>query len=244
MRLAGIMTGTSLDAMDLAICTIRSEAGRESITLDAFWSAPYPDEVRYLIFRALRGEASMKELSAIPYELATAFARELRAHKATVDAIGVHGQTLWHDPPRSTWQAVSGPALAVQTATPVVHDFRSADVALGGQGAPLVPMFDLAFLHSQTIDRVAVNIGGMANCTLLPKDVDATTVRAFDTGPGNVLIDAACRSTFGKRFDEGGSFARAGRVIDDLLKELQQHPFFSAEPPKSTGREVFNDVMV
>jgi len=130
------------------------------------------------------------------------------------------------------------------TGVQVVHDFRSADVALGGQGAPLVPIFDHAFLSSDNVDRIALNIGGMANITLLPAGGSLDQLRAFDTGPGNVLIDAACRFSFGKRFDEGGSFARAGRVMDDLLSKLKTHPYFADEPPKSTGRETFNDKLV
>ena len=114
---------------------------------------------------------------------------------------------------------------------------------MGGQGAPLVPIFDHAFLKG-SVDRIALNIGGMANITLLPTDGSIDSLRAFDTGPGNILIDAACRFTFGKRFDEGGMFARAGKVIDELFDAMKTHPFFADEPPKSTGREQFNDTLV
>ncbi len=246
MIVAGIMTGTSLDAIDVALCEIQPKGDRQTVTLRSFSSAPYPPELAYLIRRALDGAASMEDLSDLPFLLARAYAEAWRAvdPNGTAEAISVHGQTLWHHPPESTWQAVSGPALAALTERTVIHDFRSADVALGGQGAPLVPLFDHAMLGSATEDCVAVNIGGMANVTLLPAGGSIDLLQAFDTGPGNVLINAICERTFGKRFDAKGALARAGNVIPQALEELQTHPFFAQEPPKSTGREVFNEVLV
>jgi anhydro-N-acetylmuramic acid kinase len=254
MIVAGIMTGTSLDAIDVAICDISIEGDRESVTLVSFASTPYPDDVADLVSAAIAGTATMEQLSDLPFELSRAYAAALSPFRPfAIDLIGVHGQTLWHHPPVSTWQGASGPALSALIGLPVVHDFRAADVALGGQGAPLVPIFDQMMLRHATQDRIALNIGGMANITLLPNSriaeqpnnriEEERSVRAFDTGPGNVLINAICRRTYGARYDDGGRFARAGVINQRALDELKAHPYFAMEPPKSTGREVFSDDM-
>ena len=246
MLLAGVMTGTSLDAIDVAICDINSEGDRHTVTLVYFLSAPYPKDLEESVKGALAGTASVKDLAELPFTIAKAYCNTiLSAQKlagVTVDAVAIHGQTLWHEPPTSTWQAASGPALSALLRLPVVHDFRTADIALGGQGAPLVPIFDHAFLGG-TLNRVALNIGGMANITILPKHCSVNQVRAFDTGPGNVLINAVCRLSYGKQYDSGGRIARAGAVIPHALEVLQQHPYFKLAPPKSTGRETFGDGM-
>lgn len=246
MIVAGIMTGTSLDAIDVAICDISLEGDRHAVTLLSFASTPYPDDVADLVHAALNGTATMEQLSDLPFLLSRAYASALSTlpsplnpQPSPLNLIGIHGQTLWHHPPISTWQGASGPALSALLDLPVVHDFRSADVALGGQGAPLVPIFDRAVFSSETEDRVALNIGGMANITLLPNN----RIRAFDTGPGNVLIDAICKRTFGTKYDPDGKFGRAGMINQRALEAMMAHPYFAMEPPKSTGREVFNDAM-
>jgi anhydro-N-acetylmuramic acid kinase len=241
MVVAGIMTGTSVDAIDIAICDIQRKGDRDTVSLRSFLTRPFHPETHAAIMDALAGASTMEALCDLPYLLASDMASclipELAPH--SVEAIAVHGQTLWHHPPVSTWQAMSGPALAAHTGLPVVHDFRSADIALGGQGAPLVPVFDHATLTRPDATVVALNIGGMANVTILPPNAGIDDVRAFDCGPGNVWIDAAARATFGKRYDEGGAIARAGRVIRPMLEECFAMPYFAAEPPKSTGRELF-----
>ncbi len=242
MVVAGIMTGTSVDAIDVAVCQITAVEEHHQIRLLRYTQAPYPPHVEELVQTALAGKATLAHLTRLPFDLAHAYADALQGALADVGVrpalIAVHGQTLWHEPPHGTWQAFSAPALAARTGYPVVADFRAADVALGGQGAPLVPMFDLAVFRS-TQATVVLNIGGMANVTLLPEQAREENVRAFDTGPGNVLIDAICQKTFGKRFDANGSIAAAGRIIPRALEQLQQHPYFSFPPPKSTGREFF-----
>jgi anhydro-N-acetylmuramic acid kinase len=134
---------------------------------------------------------------------------------------------------------LSIPTLAALTDLKTIGDFRSADIALGGQGAPLVPIFDAEFLHSDEQDTISINIGGMANLTIIPKE-GTQPIMAFDTGPGNILIDLSMRRFFGKQFDENGSFAKDGKVLDRLWKNLCEIEFITQNPPKSTGREVFN----
>jgi anhydro-N-acetylmuramic acid kinase len=243
MLVAGIMTGTSVDAIDIATCDITSKGDRQTISLLSFTSAPFQEETRLLIHRCMSGDANMQELCDMPFVLAREFAERVSDH---IDASGVrpevvavHGQTLWHHPPASTWQAFAGPALSALTGMTVIHDFRSADVAIGGQGAPLVPIYDHAMYADDTVSRVALNIGGMANMTILTAGVSSERVIAFDSGPGNVWIDGATRLTYGKSFDTNGSIARAGSVLRPFLAELTSLPYFLLDPPKSTGRELF-----
>lgn len=243
MVVAGIMTGTSVDAIDIAVCEILEEGDRHAISLLSFSSAPFEEDLRESIMGAINGQASMEELSDLPFRLASAIGTAAGAHAAQhgrrPDFYAVHGQTLWHHPPTSTWQALSGPALSAILCAPVVHDFRSADVAVGGQGAPLVPIYDHAAYGNSHHDVVSLNIGGMANMSILKAGGAADDVIAFDSGPGNAWIDAAARITFGKSIDAGGAIARSGRSLPPMLAEMQTIPYFAASPPKSTGRELF-----
>lgn len=240
------MTGTSLDGIDVAIC----EVDDTSVDLVAFSTIPYPDDVFERIRRLLNtGTASLRDVSSLEFDLARAYASALRSvvDPTTLDAVGVHGQTMWHEPPLSTWQAGNVSVLATLLETTVVGDMRTADVADGGQGAPLVPLFDEAMFRQDTEATVCLNIGGMANMTILPPrqspgdSHSSGEVIAFDCGPGNVLINAAVKLTFGKSFDSGGAIAEAGRPIRALCDEILAHPWLALDPPKSTGREVFND---
>ena len=242
MLVAGIMTGTSLDAIDVAVCDIQHKGDRHAISLVAYSTYPYADDTIAMIRAAVSEQASMQDLCDIPFALAHDYASAIRDLQVThaIEAVAIHGQTLWHHPPVSTWQAASGSALSALLGLPVVSGFRDADIALGGQGAPLVPVFDVVTLASDH-DVVALNIGGMANITILPACADATTTRAFDTGPGNVWIDAAARITFGMSYDAIGATARAGVVTRSFFEEMQRLPFFAVAPPKSTGREVFSE---
>lgn len=242
----GVMTGTSLDAIDVSLCEIDDSSAQPTIALKAFSSTDYSDECLALIRRAISNTANTAELSELQFLLAREYAAAINnvrgsADPSTILCVGAHGQTVWHNPPLCTWQMVNGSVLAQLTGIPVVCDFRSADVALGGQGAPLVPMFDAMFLSHNVANRAVVNIGGMSNVTLLPANVASQDIRAFDCGPGNVLIDIACRYTFGKRYDDEGKIARAGLVIPSLFQRLSQLDYFLLDPPKSTGRELFNE---
>lgn len=243
------MTGTSLDAIDVAVCDIVPSplAGhRPSVHLVHFAMLPYPADVLDAVEALLATAVPIDAVSACHMALARAYADAVRqvVDPTTVDAIGLHGQTVWHAPPGHTLQLGSGTALAALLGRTVVHDFRTTDVARGGQGAPLVPLFDWAMLTHTTDHVVALNIGGMANVTSLPPSTGMDGVVAFDTGPGNILIDAAMRFTFGKRRDDDGAFARSGRVLPAMLAALQADPYFEQRPPKSTGREHYNDAMV
>ncbi len=242
MLIAGIMTGTSLDAIDIAVCEIHHEGDRHAISLVAFLSQQFSEDTIEMIRSAVSEQASMQDLCDIPFALARDYACALAQLSAShaVEAVAIHGQTLWHHPPVSTWQAASGSALSALVDLPVISNFRDADVALGGQGAPLVPIFDAATLSADH-NVVALNIGGMANITVLPAHASPNSILAFDTGPGNVWIDAAARITFGMSYDANGEAARAGVVIGAMLEDLARLPYFATDPPKSTGREVFSE---
>lgn len=236
------MTGTSLDGIDIAICSIE-DGSPERIVLDACQTVPYPDDLADRIRALMTEQVSAADVNRLDHDLARVYADAVRAvaDPATLDVVGMHGQTIWHEPPVGSWQAGNGVTLSALLGVPVVHDMRSTDIALGGQGAPLVPLFDHAMLSRSDAHVAALNIGGMANVTSLPPSATLGDVTAFDTGPGNVLIDAAVRMLFGKRYDADGAIARAGRVIPRMFESLQQHPYIQRTPPKSTGRETFSD---
>jgi anhydro-N-acetylmuramic acid kinase len=248
----GLMSGTSLDGIDAALVEIDGTAAAPEWRMRAFLELPYELAQRRAIHDGIFGgnAAALCRLHAdIGEWFADAVLRLCREHgvdPAAVAAIGSHGQTIWHEPPGgsrrgATLQLGCAATIAERTGIPVVSDFRTRDVAAGGEGAPLVPWVDrLLFSHAER-RRVLQNIGGMANLTWLPPRGSAEPVLAFDTGPGNALIDAAVElATAGARtYDADGAMAAAGRLDAALLDELLQHPFLRREPPKSTGREVF-----
>lgn len=253
----GIMSGTSLDGVDAALCRFGESEGRRSVELVAEASISWPESVRDLLYglateQSVGIDALARAHFLLPYYYAQAAEAAISAAGLTasdVQAIGVHGQTVRHLPKPAeaatntpavgaTLQIGSGPALAALTGIDVVSDFRSADVALGGQGAPLVPMFDNQFLRTPEADRVALNIGGISNITWLPSNV-SEGVLAYDCGPGNMIVDALVRRWFDRPFDDCGKIASEGKVNERLLTSLLSHDYFSAPPPKSTGRELF-----
>ena len=253
----GIMTGTSLDAIDVAACRFTGKHRSRGVQLLGFHSTPWPTHMcEILMDLATSSMVSMDVLTRSHFLLAKYYADAVQETLAAtglgpkdIRAIGLHGQTVRHlpglhlmeelPPVRATLQLGSGSALAAISGVDVVSDFRSADVALGGQGAPLVPMFDYEFLTSETVDRMVVNIGGIANVTWLPHNAKPENVVAFDCGPGNMLLDAVTRKYFGEAFDRDGDRARQGSVDNMLLAKLLSHPYFQKQPPKSTGRELF-----
>ncbi|MEJ2185942.1 MAG: anhydro-N-acetylmuramic acid kinase [Gemmatimonadota bacterium] len=256
MRVIGLMSGTSLDGIDAALVEFQDDAGARTHDVGwsvlAFHSTPFAQAQRDEIHGAiLHGDAAaLCQLNAHLGEWLAAAA--LAACDAAglapgdVDLIGSHGQTIWHQPPAggsrgATLQLGDPATIAERTGIPVVSDFRSRDMAAGGEGAPLVPWVD-RFLFSRP-DRVRVlqNIGGIGNLTRVPRTGSDEALVAFDTGPGNAPIDAAVElATSGtERYDTDGHWAGQGRVQPDLLETLLEEPFFRRPPPKSTGREVF-----
>ena len=260
MLVVGLMTGTSLDGIDVAICEVCSDsAGIPRIQLKAFEMIEYPLGFSEFIKELLQ-QPNWEDVSylhfALPRLYADAINETARKHSIPINhlqLIGMHGQTMWHRPTpidkfglsiASTLQLGDGSALAKLMNIPVVSDFRAADVAVGGQGAPLVPRFDYDFFRSDSQNTICLNIGGMANITYLPARCTTAQVTAFDTGPGNVLINLAMQKYYQKDYDKGGEIARSGRLNAALLAELMSIDFISQQPPKSTGRELFNSVLI
>ncbi len=227
MRVAGVMSGTSLDGIDVAIVEIR---GKRIKTI-AFRSTPYPRAMR----RALLNVSGVAEVSSLNFALGELYARAILAMNQPLELIGLHGQTIYHEGGKHTLQIGEAAVVAERTGVDVISNFREADIAAGGQGAPLVPFVDLLLFGHGTKPRAALNIGGIANVTLLPEGI------AFDTGPGNMVIDAlVSHMTGGKQmFDRDGRIARRGAVRWELLIKLRANPYFRRSPPKSCGREQF-----
>lgn len=256
----GLMSGTSLDGVDAAAVRFEGEEERPSTAETvAFRSTSYEAAFRLRLERATR-RADPAEVCALHAELGRRFGEAaLRLMEAAglgrgdVAAIGSHGQTLWHapaggkgdgDPAGCTLQIGSAAEIAERTGVTVVSDFRSRDVAAGGQGAPLTPYFDALLLRSPDVSRGVLNLGGMANVTALPADRTETGPVAFDTGPGVALVDAAVRALAGEPYDREGRMAASGSVRTEALEPWLEDPFFRLPPPRSTGRERFGDERV
>ena len=253
---AGLMSGTSADGVDAAIVRLTPVAGGHRLELLGFRTAPWPKGFRdFLLRNSHASTATLDQVSALNVLVAELFAeallglaRSLGIDRRSIAFVGSHGQTIAHHPApvrrfgfpvRSTLQVGSPSLIAKRTGILTVGDFRSGDVALGGSGAPLVPLCDHLLFHDAKRNRAALNIGGIANITILPHGRRAASVRAFDTGPGNMLIDRAVKVLFGKPYDEGGRIASRGSIVPRLLRRLASHPFLRESPPKSTGREEF-----
>ena len=258
MRVVGLMSGTSLDGIDAALVEIGGSGVEDvSVRLVHALTVPYGDDHRRAIHDGIvAGSAgALCALHADLGEWLAAAAERVCAEAgvplASVDAVGSHGQTVWHRPPAqgrrgATLQLGDPATVAERTGRPVVADFRSRDVAAGGQGAPLVPWVDALLFAQPDRARALQNLGGIGNVTRVPPRGSGEPVWAFDTGPANAPIDAAVElATSGRhRFDRDGRLAARGRVDQALLEELLRHPYFAAEPPKSTGREEFGHPFV
>jgi anhydro-N-acetylmuramic acid kinase len=241
----GLMSGTSLDGVDAALVEID---GPESLRLRAFHTRPYSEEQSSAVRAAIQAGAP-RDLAllhvGLGHRLADAVG-ELLERSGTAAAqlgfIASHGQTVWHEPGRATLQLGDPAILAERFGVRVVSDFRSRDVAAGGQGAPLVPLADAMLFGHAERGRALLNVGGMANVTWVPRRGSLEGVVAFDTGPGVAVMDAVTRLVDpGAGYDRGGERAARGNAHAALLAELLAHPFFSEEPPRSTGRETFGD---
>jgi len=234
VRVAGVMSGTSLDGIDVAIVEIN---GRRVSTI-GFQSTPYSEAVRRAILAVSNTTTTTSEISRLNFQLGELYARAVQRacrRYGPVALIGCHGQTIYHQGGANTLQIGEAAVVAERTGLPVVSDFRTRDIAAGGQGAPLVPFVDcLLFRHPQRT-RIAVNIGGIANITVIPTGI------AFDTGPGNMAIDALAREYTGGRqnFDRNGRIAAQGNLNRPLLDQLLADPYYRRKPPKSAGREQY-----
>jgi anhydro-N-acetylmuramic acid kinase len=242
MVVAGIMSGTSLDGIDVALVDVR---GR-SFAVKGFWTVPYPAKVRQAILSA----ASAAEIARLHFLLGELYAKAVEKGKVRPDLVACHGQTIHHegDPVpylghrvSSTLQIGEAAVIAERLGVPVVSDFRPRDIAAGGRGAPLVPFVDYLLFRHRRRGRVALNIGGIANITAIPPACTPEQVIAFDTGPGNMVIDAlASEHTRGKlQYDKGGRLAARGRIDEALLGELLSEPYYRRRPPKTAGREQY-----
>jgi anhydro-N-acetylmuramic acid kinase len=244
MKVIGLMSGTSVDGIDAAWCEIEGSGANLSAQVLHFECFPFEPNLRQRILRASNNEANVQEIARLNVDLGEAFAAAAGAlieQHGPVELIGSHGQTVCHLPHESaTLQLGESAIIAARTATTVVANFRPRDLAEGGQGAPLVPYVDWVLLRHATKNRVILNIGGIANCTILPAKCQLDEVRAWDTGPGNMVIDACAQQLFGVSFDENGELAARGNPASWFYGDMARlHPFFAQKPPKTAGREEF-----
>src|SRR5258708_37253304 len=264
MIVAGVMSGTSVDGINVALVRLTADTGRArrpsphknhqaDFTLLAHEEYPFPAPVRRAILEMMNAElapvADLARLNFLLGELyAEALANAARKHRVQLDLVGCHGQTLYHQgvPQRFlgrklavTWQAGEGAVIAARLGVPVVSDFRPADMAAGGKGAPVVPFVDYFFFRDQHVARIVQNIGGIANLTAIPAGASPRQVLAFDTGPGNMVMDAVMEELYGKRYDRDGKVAASGRVLDGVVAKLARATFFRQKPPRTAGREEF-----
>ena len=256
MVVAGVMSGTSADGVDVALVRISPRRAQlPTVKLLGHREFPYPSKVRSVLLRFMEGQAmSAAAISQLNWTLGGFYA-ECVASTCTslsqqIALIGVHGQTVYHQSTarpylgratRATWQLGEAAVLRERLGVPVVSDFRPADLAAGGQGAPLVPVLDHCLFRSPTASRLLLNLGGIANLSLIPALAKPDQVIAFDTGPANMVCDALMMSEFGKAFDRDGKIAAGGRVLDAVVTRILKQPYFRQSPPKSCGREQFGE---
>jgi anhydro-N-acetylmuramic acid kinase len=253
MTVAGIMSGTSADGIDVAVVRIAPGKQRAKLTLLAHEGFAFPAPLRRAVLAAMNAAAtSTAELARLNWRLGLAYAdavsATLKRHALKLDLVGCHGQTLYHQPRAEsyagrrfgcTWQLGEAAAIAAAAGVPVVSNFRPADMFAGGQGAPLVSLLDYVLFADPRRGRVLQNIGGIANLTAIPAGAAADAVVAFDTGPGNMIIDALAQELFGKRFDRNGGIAARGKVLAEVLSAALGNPYFKQRPPRTAGREQF-----
>jgi anhydro-N-acetylmuramic acid kinase len=250
---AGVMSGTSADGIDVAVVRVLGRGFRTRFELLHHQAFPYSPRVRRAVLAMMNADkASVADLARLNFLLGDLYADAVRtsakhAHLA-VDLVGCHGQTIYHQGTARaylgrniacTWQTGEGAVIAARTGVPVVSDFRPADMAAGGTGAPLVPFLDYLLYRHRRRGRIVQNIGGIANLTAIPAKAAPQQVIAFDTGPGNMVMDAVTDRLFARPYDRHGRIAARGRVLDVVVSELMRQPFFRRPPPKTAGREEF-----
>lgn len=258
MIVAGVMSGTSADGINVALVRISARAGRAGtpglhFKLLGHAEYPYPRNVRGAVLAAMNaGHASVADLARLNFLLGELYADAVlttqRRFRIKAELVGCHGQTLYHQGEPApflgrklavTWQTGEDAVIAARTGVPVVSDFRPAEMAAGGKGAPLVPFLDYLLYRHARVGRIVQNIGGIANLTAIPAGASPAEVRAFDTGPGNMVIDAVTEHLFGRAFDRDGKIAASGMVLRSVLSATMRSPFFRRKPPKTAGREEF-----
>lgn len=243
MRVLGIMSGTSIDSVDYALCDV----SEKSVRLHKYWQVDFPDPLRKRLHAAANGTANSHEVAQLHHDLGRFYAEHARGRPALV---GLHGQTVFHNPARSrsaTLQLGEPAWLAQALGVPVVNNFRAADLAAGGQGAPLATMFHRVVFAERGKHVCVNNLGGISNVTSLDwRSGKTPRALAFDTGPANILINLSMRHlTKGKReMDRNGIWAAKGMVDETLLQQWLRHPYFRKKPPKSTGRELFGEAFL
>jgi anhydro-N-acetylmuramic acid kinase len=262
------MSGTSADGINVALVRIggggknRKEKGRLANSfpcqLLGYAEHPYPSDVRRAVLSAMNAErAKVADLARLNFRLGGLYADAVQATqrrlRVKAELIGCHGQTLYHqgEPNRylgpelvATWQTGEAAVIAARLGVPVISDFRPADVAAGGKGAPLVPFLDYLLYRDKRKGRVVQNIGGIANLTAIPAAASPAQVTAFDTGPGNMVIDALTEHLFGKPYDRDGHIAASGTVLEDVISTTLRASYFRRRPPKTAGREEFGQDFV
>jgi anhydro-N-acetylmuramic acid kinase len=253
MSVAGVMSGTSADGIDVAVVRIAPGKAWPKLTLLAHEAFSYPPALRRNVLAAMNASSiSTPELARLNWRLGLAYAEAVQTtaakHELKLDLVGCHGQTLYHQPRAEryagrsfacTWQAGEAQAITAALGVPVVSNFRPADILAGGQGAPLVPLLDYVMFADAKYGRVLQNIGGIANLTAIPAGVPPHAVIAFDTGPGNMVIDWLAQKLFSKTFDRNGALAADGTILEPVLLDALSHPYFRLKPPRTAGREQF-----
>ncbi|HDR7671064.1 Anhydro-N-acetylmuramic acid kinase [Bacillus cereus] len=258
MYIAGIMSGTSLDGIDVALVHIEGSGVESKVKLIHFITVPFCNDMKNEIQQALSIENSNVQLiCSLNFKLGLCFAnavrevcKEANLPLGQLNLIGSHGQTIYHQPKHdgnmipSTLQIGEPAVIAYETNTTVISNFRTMDIAAGGQGAPLVPYSEIILYRHPTKNRLLQNIGGIGNVTIIPSHLSDKNVIAFDTGPGNMVIDEMCQRLFQLSYDQNGKIAKQGVIVDEILTYCMNHPFLKMNPPKSTGREQFGEEFV
>lgn len=258
MYIAGVMSGTSLDGIDVALVRIEGSGVESKVELIHFTTVPFRNDIKSEIQQALSIENSNVQLiCSLNFKLGLCFAnavkevcKEANFSLEQLDLIGSHGQTIYHQPKpegnmiASTLQIGEPAVIAYDTNTTVISNFRTMDMAAGGQGAPLVPYSEVILYRDPSKNRLLQNIGGISNVTVIPSQKSDQNVIAFDTGPGNMIIDEVCQRLFQLPYDQNGEIAEQGEVVDEILTYCMNHPFLKMNPPKSTGREQFGEEFV
>lgn len=254
MIVAGVMSGTSADGINVALLEIRGRGLNTRFELLAHHQYPYPVAVRRTILATMNAaRARVADLARLNFLLGELYAEAVLASRkksrtAKIDLIGCHGQTIYHQgeaarylgrKTAATWQTGEGAVLAARVGAPVVSDFRPADMAAGGKGAPLVPYLDYLVYRDRRVGRVVQNLGGIANLTAIPAGASPADVIAFDTGPGNMVIDGVMQRLYGKAYDRDGHTAARGQVLHEVVEKALRQRFFHQAPPKTAGREEF-----